>query len=91
MCAKAMTRADDDKVLAMLAMRRKLDCQAIATRFDMTQEAVRTATNRVVGADTLAEGRDTLAEYRFLPPGLASSQGIRRAQTKCAVSGSLTA
>lgn len=60
------TRADDEALLEMLAMRRRTPSAAVGAFFGTTGVAVRVATDRVVKDDSAEEGRDVRAVYGFL-------------------------
>lgn len=60
------TRAEDETLLSMLQMRRRVSSRNIAVMFGQTDTYVRIATNRVMQHDSLAEGRDLTDEYGFL-------------------------
>ena len=69
------TRADDEALLEMLAMRRRTPSAAVGAFFGTTGVAVRVATDRVVKADSAEEGRDVRAEYGFLSQEKAQRAG----------------
>ena len=72
------TRMDDERILMQLKLRRSLDAHEIGRRFNMRQESVRVATNNVIKADSVAEGRDTRAEYGWISREDATAQGMKR-------------
>lgn len=69
------TRADDEALLEMLAMRRRTPSAAVGAFFGTTGVAVRVATDRVVKADSAEECRDMRAEYGFLSQEKAQRAG----------------
>ena len=69
------TRAEDEALLEMLAMRRRTPSAAVGAFFGTTGVAVRVATDRVVKDDSAEEGRDVRAEYGFLSQEKAQRAG----------------
>ena len=61
-----MTRAEDEAVLEMLALRRKMTSVQVAFLFGQSDTSIRVATNRVMKADSEIEARDLSQEYAFL-------------------------
>ena len=65
-----MSRAVEEQTLAMIKLRASgLTSVEIAAQFCVSQEYVRTATNRVMNADAAESGEDVSAAYWGLTSG----------------------
>lgn len=76
MTFRVQTRADDEVLLQMLALRRNRTAAEIGKLFGKSPEAVRVVTNDVIKADSLAEGQDMRRYYRYMDFSLAVRVGM---------------
>lgn len=67
------TRADDEDLLKMLALRRNRTAREVGKLYGKSQATVRVMTNNVINADSRAEGRDVRRYYRYMD----NSEAIR--------------